>query len=531
MDLIQHLQISTPMIWVTSQDVHEVESICLNHSDRQLFLADPLNGVQVYDRKLAEWRLLLAEVDPDEYNILEDTIQAIVHLIREEAAEEDSLVLVYVPDGIADKLQGVLLHVFRDYLDAVRSNDASKLPVQIVFISAASNVPAEIASIVATTGFGPPNPEEIVEMVNDFAAPEKDLVAKVDDAKKQKRIVRSVAGLSRVKLLEALSLSVLHNNPLDPVYLEEYRKTLIKQETFLELIRPTTGFDHIGGLDNLKKMIKAAAHAFENPEEAEQYGIEPVRRILLVGVPGTGKSAICKATAFSLGLDLVKFGVSQMMNKYIGQSEANMRAAFSQINAMAPIVAWIDELGRDLSGSHSSNDSGTTDRVHGEFLTGVQELGQEVFLIGAANYVDGLPPEMLRAGRFDHIVFVGFPAVNERLQIWNIHLGKDAENHDLVTLAKKSLLWTGAEIESIIKKTRFMIRSGEGRDFTTDDLLEAMKTEKNRLWLKRRGDMISMYQKAVDEFEWASSAQREDADKILAKVGASKQVQQVAQGW
>ena len=131
-----------------------------------------------------------------------------------------------------------------------------------------------------------------------------------------------------------------------------------------------------------------------------------------MGIPGTGKSAICEATANALGLDLARTGVSQVMNSFVGQSEANMRAVFNQIKVMAPLCVWIDEFGRDMSGGQSSShvDGGTTDRVHGEFLTGLQELPENVFLICAANQIENLKPEMLRAERFDKIIFVGLPS-------------------------------------------------------------------------------------------------------------------------
>jgi ATP-dependent 26S proteasome regulatory subunit len=517
------------MVWVQSQDIHEVETLCLTNSDKELFLFDPFDGLQVYDRKLNEYRTLLAEVRPDLWLNIEELPPSILHLIRER--EEPALMMIYNPSGAAKGFQDVLIRVYREYMNAIKFNDAGKIPVQLVFISTGGEIPGEMSGIVASTEIGPPAEAEITQMVIEYASKSDKFSDQVDTKQKMKKMVRSLTGLSRVKINEALSLSTLHNNKLDTHFLEDYRKTLIKENGMLEIWRPRNGLDTIGGLDNLKKIIRNAAHAFENPEEVEEYGIEPVRRILLVGVPGCGKSAICKAVAASLDLDLVKFGVSMMMNKWIGQSEANMRAAFAQINAMAPVVAWIDEFGRDASGSNTSNDSGTTDRVHGEFLTGLQEMHPQVFLMAAANYIDGLPPEMLRDGRFDMIVFVGFPAINERAAIWKIHLGKDAENLDIPALAKASIMWTGAEIEGVIKRTRFSVGYAEKRAITTEDVLETMDTTKNRLWLTQKPAMIEMYRRALEKYEWASSAQKEDARKLLQNVKTKSTNKQQVQGW
>ena len=203
-----------------------------------------------------------------------------------------------------------------------------------------------------------------------------------------------------------------------------------------------------------------------------------------------------------------------------------MRTVFKQIRAMSPLCVWIDEFGRDLSGGGSSShvDGGTTDRVHGEFLTGLQELPEETFLMCAANQLDALRPEMLRADRFDKIMFVGLPSHEERSHIFNIHLTKIDTDHsyDYDALAEASMYMTGAEIVSSIRETKFYITSDTFRPITTEDLLKYIPMNKNILWHKHHNMIVSMYEYALAQWEWASTKQYEDARIILGKANPQK---------
>ena len=267
----------------------------------------------------------------------------------------------------------------------------------------------------------------------------------------------------------------------------------IKQAGILEIIKPTISFANIGGLDNIKDIIQRTKALWSNREQAKSYGVVPIRRVLMVGVPGTGKSAICQATAHELGLDLARTGISQVMNSFVGQSESNMRSVFKQIKMMTPLCVWIDEFGRDLSGgaSSASVDAGTTDRVHGEFLTGLQELPEDTFLMCAANQIENLKPEMLRADRFDKIVFVGLPSLSERKDILKIYLKSIKTDHefDYDILSEKTEFFTGAELSALIKEVKFFVVSSELRAINTADIMKYIPLTRNILWNKNR-DMI-----------------------------------------
>jgi SpoVK/Ycf46/Vps4 family AAA+-type ATPase len=185
----------------------------------------------------------------------------------------------------------------------------------------------------------------------------------------------------------------------------------------------------------------------------------------------------------------------------------------------------MDELGRDLSVGDYQGDGGTTSRVHGEFLTGIQELPDNVLLMAAANQIGHISPEMLRADRFDKIMFVGLPSLDERLSIFKIHLGKDAERFNLETLAEQTETFTGAEIKALIREARFKISVKDKRKIEQSDVEQLIPSQQNRMWIKHRETVVDMYKRAIAEWDWASSAQLQDAAILLggtAKPASSK---------
>jgi SpoVK/Ycf46/Vps4 family AAA+-type ATPase len=293
----------------------------------------------------------------------------------------------------------------------------------------------------------------------------------------------------------------------------------IKEKGILEILRPKITFDQIGGLNNIKDLILKNSVIWRDPDKAKNFGVTPISKILMVGVPGTGKSAICEATASALGLDLARTGVGRVMNSFVGQSEANMRAVFRQIAVMAPLCVWIDEFGRDLSGGASSShvDGGTTDRVHAEFLTGLQELPSNVFLMCAANQLDNLRPEMIRAERFDKIMFVGLPSFQERMLIVQIYLNDVRTDHSFnyEEIANVTKYFTGAEIKSLIKEVKFNIALNYSRSVETNDIIEHVPKMRNILWNKNRQMIQDLYSTAIEQWDWASEDQFKDAKYVM----------------
>jgi SpoVK/Ycf46/Vps4 family AAA+-type ATPase len=196
--------------------------------------------------------------------------------------------------------------------------------------------------------------------------------------------------------------------------------------------------------------------------------------MLLVGVQGCGKSLAARATAALWGLPLLRLDAGRLYDKYIGESEKNLRKVLATAESMAPVVLWIDEIEKAMAGATGSDgDGGLSRRILGSFLTWLQDKAAPVFLVATANDITALPPELLRKGRFDEIFFVDLPDEPERRAIFTIHLQRrqrPPELFDLDALAAASDGFSGAEIEQAVVSSLYAAFSGPGR-LTTEILL------------------------------------------------------------
>ena len=212
----------------------------------------------------------------------------------------------------------------------------------------------------------------------------------------------------------------------------------------------------VGGLGNLKTYLKDRSKLFER--KAKDKGLKEPKGILLLGVPGCGKSLTAKCVASEWKQPLLRLDIGKVFQAEVGSSENNIRLALATAEAVAPCVLWIDEIEKGLSVGDGEKDGGTNSRVFSTILTWMQEKTKAVFVVATANNVSNLPPEFLRKGRFDEIFFVDLPTKNERKNIFSIHLNKYEQTNisDLETLAEKSKYFNGAEIEEAVKEAMFI---------------------------------------------------------------------------
>lgn len=180
--------------------------------------------------------------------------------------------------------------------------------------------------------------------------------------------------------------------------------------------------------------------------------------ILLLGVPGCGKSLTAKCIASLWKQPLLRLDIGKVFQAEVGSSENNIRQAIATAEAVAPCVLWIDEIEKGLSTGGGEKDGGTNSRVFSTILTWMQEKTKSVFVVATANNISQLPPELLRKGRFDEIFFVDLPTFEERKHIFKIHLDKYGQTsiNDLDYLAQKSQFFNGAEIEEVVKEALFL---------------------------------------------------------------------------
>lgn len=274
-------------------------------------------------------------------------------------------------------------------------------------------------------------------------------------------LARALMGLTRAEARRILTESVLETSRFDSGTIDlirENKSKLIKGQGVLEFLDPGSGMNSVGGLAHLKAWLEKRRSAFS--KEAERFGLDPPKGILILGVQGCGKSLCAKSVAHEWNLQLLKFDASTLFEKYIGESEKNLRKSLQVAEVVAPSVLWIDELEKmfPASGLRSESDGGLSVRIFGTFLNWMQEKIAPVFVAATSNDVSALPPELLRKGRFDEIFFVDLPNPEERKTIFVIHLGRhkqDASKFDLAKLSTAAEGFSGAEIEQAVTSSLY----------------------------------------------------------------------------
>jgi ATP-dependent 26S proteasome regulatory subunit len=286
------------------------------------------------------------------------------------------------------------------------------------------------------------------------------------------QILDAATGMTTTEAENAYALAVIESRTVSPEVVAREKAASVKKNGLLEVVAIKAGLDDIGGLDVLKQWLVTRKDAFS--QEARQYGLPSPKGLLIVGIPGTGKSLAAKATATVFGRPLLKLDMGRIFAGLVGQSEGNLRSVIQIAEAVAPCVVWLDELEKGLAGSKSSGstDGGTSARVFGSFISWMQEKTSPVFVVATANDVTQLPAELLRRGRFDEMFFVDLPNTEERRAIWEIQIsryGRRPQDFDIRALVEMSEGYTGAEVQSAMEADLFTAFS-EHREPTTQSL-------------------------------------------------------------
>lgn len=295
-------------------------------------------------------------------------------------------------------------------------------------------------------------------------------------------LISSALGLTFSEIEHAFKKAMVKNSRVDnsiiPDILSE-KENIVKASGYLSFEKVSVSFNSIGGLNNLKQWCQIRGKGFS--KAAKEYGLDNPKGLLLLGVPGCGKSLTAKAIANEWKFPLLRLDMGSIYNKWVGDSEKNIRNALAVAEAVSPCVLWIDEIEKGMRGSRSEGDSGVASRIFGTFLTWMQDKTKPVFIVATANDVTSIPQEMLRKGRFDEMFFVDLPSQAERASIFEIHLNHFA-NHinftreDIDSLTKISEGFTGAEIEECIKSAMFKGFANDMGLISVDDVAEEIKS-------------------------------------------------------
>lgn len=361
-----------------------------------------------------------------------------------------------------------------------------------------------------------PDREEMGSILESFLAwaPEK----AVRDVKKNGNrddIIGAMLGLTSEDAGNALARSLAATGFFKPDLISKEKAQVVKGSG-LEWYEPDErGMDAVGGMDLLKVSLVSRKKAFGR--EAKKYGLPAPKGFLLVGIPGCGKSLTAKCIANTWNLPLLRMDVGALFGKYVGESEGKIRTALQTAEAIAPCILWVDEIEKAFAQGSGETDGGTSTRVFGAFLTWMQERKDGVFIIATSNDVSKLPPEFVRAGRWDDLWFVSLPNVKEREEISNVMAKKfePCKNVDGYKVAEMSDGYTGSEIEQAFIDAMYVAFEDDAREVETLDVCEAVKS---RVPLSQ-----TMREKIEDLKKWAKGRAREasSSETVSNKSGRS----------
>ena len=280
-------------------------------------------------------------------------------------------------------------------------------------------LPLTIRKFFTVLEIAPPTTEEIYDYI-------KKTIGEITNSNpRQEKAIedkdRKLQGLQMYDVKQTLrTVLKLTNNRVSDKTIKlalKEKKRIVKKSGIIEVIDTDISFHDVGGLDKLVQDLEIKSAIYHNLGDAEKYNIPIPKGILIIGMPGCGKSMIAQATANKFNVSLLRLDVSRLMGKYVGESEANLRLALATAEAAHPCVLWIDEIEKAFAGGNGK--SGENDmlvmRMMGHFLTWMQERKTPVYIVATAN--DVMKPEFMRKGRFDEVYFVDFPTAKERAQI------------------------------------------------------------------------------------------------------------------
>lgn len=344
----------------------------------------------------------------------------------------------------------------------------SEFPVNLVIVMQHNLIPDALERLGEVVFFDLPD-EKALKARSD------DLIRRIGLSKTlADEVVNNLKGLTLFEVEQAYAISIATYDEIKLEFIRDFKKNSIAKTDLLSLENSNIKFNDIGGLHKLKEWLKMCYGGWT--VEGQKFGLPILKGVLMVGIPGCGKSLIMKALGNEWGLPVVRLDPSRIFSSRVGDSESNMRRVLKLIENMSPCVLVVDEIEKGLAGMDSStfSDSGVTARVIGNFLIWMQDCEKPVFTVATANNIQYLPPELI--SRFDETFFVNLPQDFERQEIFNIHikkLNRDPSKFDLKAMAEASKDMAGREIEQVLKEAMYKSFSAK-QDLNTQAILDVL---------------------------------------------------------
>src|SRR5579862_1212476 len=333
------------------------------------------------------------------------------------------------------------------------AQDYERCARTVVLIGYETQIPHELEHLAARVVLALPDRNERRQLVEDVARqwthanPRQALRI---DPRALEMLVENMSGLSAADTQRLARKAIYDHGAIEPSDVPRVMQAkyeLLNHGGVLRYEHDTAQLSDVGGLVSFKAWLQKRCAAFDGSAP----DLDPPKGVLLLGVQGCGKSLAARASAGIFHVPLLRLDCAALYDKYIGESERNLRESLKSADVLAPCVLWIDEIEKGFGSGDS--DGGAARRVLGAFLTWLAEKSSRVFVVATANDITALPPELIRKGRFDEIFFVDLPNLGTRAEILRIHAarrGVALDTAGLGALAHECEGFSGAEIEQAI---------------------------------------------------------------------------------
>jgi len=431
--------------------------LAINSSEeaRTLYTLKRIANNESYPRKCYFWTVTQGMRDMNTGNLESDMRDVIEFIKFIRHHQRKAIFIMADPNPFLE--DPVFIRTLKDGMDDFKSGKA------IIFLAKDVKIPEEISHLVKVINSPLPNRDSLKKVIEDVTRP----ISKEPDDDTMDKTITALAGLTTDEAGDAISLSIVECGEVNPEIVSREKCAQLSDLDYIQVIQEVSNMENVGGMQNLTEWLLERREMFT--KRARDYGLPTAKGILTIGVPGCGKSLLCKTVPWIFKLPLIRLDIGALMGGIVGESESNTRNAIKIAEAMAPVVLWIDELDKQVSTSNGDS-SGThevTKRVMSSLLTWLQEKTAPVFIVSTANNIQSLAksfPELLRKGRWDEIWYVDLPTKEERKQIFEIHIRNhilpkhpalEVKDFDIDKLAEQSHQFSGAEIEEAVKASMY----------------------------------------------------------------------------
>lgn len=510
-NLIKYISSNIPLVFLHKFNMEEVESTVKNIHNKNIV-------EKYFDFKISDGFGVTKSIELSDYDVL---FQGLLEEMKENTK---SLVVVHGAEQLFSSKGAEfekLIEILNVFLHKVQTNNYQNTTV--VFSGIHYDIPAELRDGSMIIENSLPDEPEIEEIIYEFIE-KNNLKEFIESQQTDTDLVQNLKGLSYYEIKQALSFIFyefgikVFNSKIDSEITKEIytiKEQMLKKMGTLSIVETNENIDDIIGLQNLKNYIQGEKISFENASTLNANNIDLPKGILILGEPGTGKSMTAKATANALNLKLIKFDMSKIMGKYVGDSEKNITETLKIIEHMSPCVLWIDEIEKAFAGVNDG-DNQVLRRVFGILLSWMSDDNKGAFVVGTANNIDGvLPPEFLRKGRFDEIFYVSKPAEAARADLFKSKLSKrnidaDFRQSSLDELVRESEGFTGSDIDYICNRAArefHLIKDGlktsnyklKIKEILLKEVAIIKKNKKQDFTIEKYSDLNSYYKRAYSE--------------------------------